>query len=101
MPSDDRAFAFSSRVFTKASQIKTLYKLWHYQWKKTVEPKVSLSTLAGIALVFLVSGCATIMHGTTQSIGISSTPTGASVSVDNIAHGQTPVVAPLSRKDNH
>src|SRR2546428_11268347 len=31
MPSDDRAFAFSSRVFPKASQIKTLYKLWHYQ----------------------------------------------------------------------
>src|SRR2546425_6152557 len=33
MPSDDRAFAFSSRVFPKASQIKTLYKLWHYQSK--------------------------------------------------------------------
>src|SRR6266571_517580 len=31
MPSDDRAFAFSSRVFPKASQIKALYKLWHYQ----------------------------------------------------------------------
>src|SRR2546428_6138199 len=30
-PSDDRAFAFSSRVFPKASQIKALYKLWHYQ----------------------------------------------------------------------
>src|SRR2546427_12792605 len=34
MPSDDRAFAFSSRVFPKASQIKTLYKLWHYQFQK-------------------------------------------------------------------
>src|SRR5262249_46415738 len=31
MPSDDREFAFSSRVFPKASQIKALYKLWHYQ----------------------------------------------------------------------
>jgi hypothetical protein len=31
MPSDDRAFAFSSRVFPKPSQIKTSYKLWHYQ----------------------------------------------------------------------
>src|SRR3989442_13249723 len=30
-PSDDREFAFSSRVFPKASQIKALYKLWHYQ----------------------------------------------------------------------
>src|SRR2546428_8982018 len=33
-PSDDRAFAFSSRVFPKASQIKALYKLWHYQFIK-------------------------------------------------------------------
>src|SRR6266446_6459914 len=31
MPSDDRAFAFSSRVFPKASQSKASYKLWHYQ----------------------------------------------------------------------
>src|SRR4030095_15571826 len=31
MPSDDREFAFSSRVFPKASQIQALYKLWHYQ----------------------------------------------------------------------
>src|SRR3989442_9493945 len=35
-PSDDRAFAFSSRVFPKASQIKALYKLWHYQ--KIISP---------------------------------------------------------------
>jgi hypothetical protein len=27
MPSDDREFAFSSRVFPKASQIKALYTL--------------------------------------------------------------------------
>src|SRR6266487_663535 len=35
MPSDDREFAFSSRVFPKASQIKALYKLWHYQSRTT------------------------------------------------------------------
>jgi aminoglycoside-2''-adenylyltransferase len=33
MPSDDRECAFSSRVFPKASQIKALYKLWHYQMR--------------------------------------------------------------------
>jgi len=32
MPSDDRAFAFSSRVFPKASQIKAPDKLGHYQF---------------------------------------------------------------------
>src|SRR5262245_34717171 len=31
MPSDDREFAFSSRVFPMAAQIKAPYKLWHYQ----------------------------------------------------------------------
>src|SRR2546425_1115052 len=38
MPSDDREFAFSSRVFPKASQIKALYKLWHYQIMTAYDP---------------------------------------------------------------
>jgi hypothetical protein len=41
------------------------------------------------------------MHGTDQDIGISSSPTGAQVSVDNQAGAVTPYVAKLSRKDNH
>src|SRR4030095_13984492 len=36
MPSDERECAFSSRVFPKASQIKALYKLWHYQFRTTM-----------------------------------------------------------------
>lgn len=57
-------------------------------------------------LSFLVSGvmlagCATIINQTTQSIGISSSPTGATVTVDGAPYGKTPVVARLSRKDNH
>jgi hypothetical protein len=31
MPSDDREFAFSSRVPPKALKIKAPYKAWHYQ----------------------------------------------------------------------
>jgi hypothetical protein len=31
MPSDERAFAFSSRVLPKALKIKAPYKSWHYQ----------------------------------------------------------------------
>ena len=49
----------------------------------------------------MLAGCATIMNQTTQSIGISSSPTGATVTVDTTPHGHTPVVARLSRKDNH
>lgn len=49
----------------------------------------------------LSTGCASIMHGTSQDVGISSSPTNANVTVDKVAQGQTPVVAKLSRKDNH
>ena len=49
----------------------------------------------------MLAGCATIMNQTTQAIGISSSPTGASVTVDSMPHGKTPVVAKLSRKDHH
>jgi hypothetical protein len=57
--------------------------------------------VAGIALTLACSACASIMHGTSQDVGISSTPTSAFVTVDNAAKGQTPFVAKLSRKDNH
>jgi len=46
-------------------------------------------------------GCATIMHGTSQEIGIQSKPTGATVTINNQEYGKSPVVAKLSRKDNH
>lgn len=48
-----------------------------------------------------LSGCATIMHGSSQPVGISSNPTGAQVFVDNQVMGVTPVTATLSRKDHH
>lgn len=57
-------------------------------------------TLLALTVVSL-SACATIMHGTGQDVGISSTPTNARVTVDNKPLGNTPVVAKLSRKDNH
>src|SRR5271165_4824618 len=50
---------------------------------------------------FVMSGCATIIHGTRQAVGISSSPTGAEVWVDNVKMGETPVIAKLRRKDSH
>jgi hypothetical protein len=57
--------------------------------------------LSVVALSIALTACASIMHGTSQDVGISSTPTSASVSIDNSDKGQTPFVAKLSRKDNH
>jgi hypothetical protein len=41
------------------------------------------------------------MHGTQQQVGISSTPTGAAVLIDNTEQGVTPVVLKIKRKENH
>lgn len=53
------------------------------------------------ALVVSLTGCCSIIHGTRQDVGISSAPTGAMVKIDNVSSGNTPVVAKLTRKDNH
>lgn len=51
--------------------------------------------------LFFLSSCGTIIHGTRQDIGISSNPSGANVTIDNIQFGKTPVIAKLAREDNH
>jgi hypothetical protein len=60
-----------------------------------------MKRLGLIATALAVSACASIIHGTRQDIGISSSPTGAAVTVDNQVGAVTPYIAKLSRKDNH
>lgn len=63
---------------------------------------MSVKRLALLAIsVAIATACGTIIHGTRQDVGVSSSPTGAQVVVDNMPLGQTPVVAKLTRKDNH
>jgi len=49
----------------------------------------------------LLSGCATVVNGTTQKIGISSTPIGAEVLIDDQQRIITPATVPLARDQNH
>jgi hypothetical protein len=65
---------------------------------KVVHRVVPVLLFGGIAAVV---GCGTIMHGTSQDIGLASSPSGAKVTLDNNELGVTPVIAKLSRKDNH
>ncbi|HYB63654.1 MAG TPA: PEGA domain-containing protein, partial [Steroidobacteraceae bacterium] len=58
------------------------------------------SALCAVAAISLM-GCCSIIHGTRQDVGINSSPTGALVKVDNAPSGNTPLVAKLTRKDNH
>jgi len=61
-----------------------------------------LAAASGIGLASaVVLACATIMHGSSQEVGISSQPTGATITVDGQPAGNTPVTAKLSRKDIH
>lgn len=52
-------------------------------------------------LTVLVSGCATIIQGTTQRVPVSSVPSGAKVTVNESTAYTTPTVLELSRKEHH
>ncbi len=54
-----------------------------------------------ITAIVVCSSCATIIHGSKQEVGISSTPSSATVIIDNREIGKTPLTYKLSRKDNH
>jgi len=60
---------------------------------------VAMTAAVGAALA--LTACATIIHSRSQEVGISSTPAGATVSIDHVDKGTTPLVAKLSRKDLH
>lgn len=63
--------------------------------------KIKLSLLAGLIPMLLCTSCATIMHGTRQTIGISSNPSDALVTVDGRYCGKTPLRVDLKRNENH
>ena len=63
--------------------------------------KYGLKGLLAVIVAASTVGCASIMHGTTQKVGISSSPTGAKVSIDNMPLGNTPLFADLKRGEEH
>ena len=63
--------------------------------------KKFISIVVLLCFITSITGCATLMNGPKQKVGISSTPSGASVSVDGVSFGKTPVAANLNRNDDH
>jgi hypothetical protein len=57
--------------------------------------------LVGVTMTLALGGCASIMQGTTQQVSLSSSPSGASITVNGRALGTTPAAVDLKRKDNH
>jgi len=52
-------------------------------------------------LALLLSGCATLVHGPSQSIRVESEPSGAHVEVDGRPAGKTPTTVNLKRDQEH
>jgi hypothetical protein len=54
-----------------------------------------------LAAAAYAQGCATIMHGSTQQVTVTSRPMGANVLVDGGLRYKTPAILSLSRKESH
>lgn len=53
------------------------------------------------SLVFILSGCATIVSGTTQKVSVTSQPSGVKVTADGKMTATTPTDFTLERKSDH
>lgn len=63
--------------------------------------KSFVSILLAFTCLFLATGCCTIIHGPRQAVGITSSPSGAEVTLNGQSFGKTPVIAKLRRDINH
>jgi hypothetical protein len=59
------------------------------------------NALLALFSLILLNGCATIIHGTTQDIGVSTDPSGAEVLVDGQERYKSPTKITMKRKDDH
>ena len=57
--------------------------------------------LLTLSLLIALNGCATIMHGTMQDIGVTTDPAGADLLVDGEQHYKSPATIALKRKHDH
>ena len=51
--------------------------------------------------LLLISACATVINGNKQKVSIASSPPNATVIVDQVPQGNTPLVVNLKRKQTH
>jgi hypothetical protein len=57
--------------------------------------------LLTLSLLIALNGCATIMHGTTQDIGVTTDPAGADLLIDGEQHYTSPAMITMKRKHDH
>jgi hypothetical protein len=62
---------------------------------------IIVNTLLILSLLAILSGCATIVQGTTQEVGITTDPSEANLLVDNKENYKSPAKITMKRKDDH
>ena len=60
-----------------------------------------MSLAAVMSSAVLLSSCAAIIHGSTQTVHVTSQPAGAAITVDEKPAGTTPADLKVSRKTSH
>lgn len=63
--------------------------------------KAKIKIILGAVVALMLTGCATILHGTHQTIYLNSSPSGASVYIHNSKKGVTPMSLNLRRNGNY
>jgi hypothetical protein len=54
-----------------------------------------------LVTIFIINGCATIIHGTTQEVSITTDPSEATLCVDGRENYKSPAKITMKRKDDH
>lgn len=57
--------------------------------------------IAAMLMLAVLSGCATVAHGTSKDIFFASSPRGARITVDDSIVGKTPILIPMVRARDH
>lgn len=63
--------------------------------------KIFSTVVLPLVAASLLNSCASIISGSTQTIEVSSQPSGARVSLEDVPMGTTPTELTLSRKKSH
>jgi len=60
-----------------------------------------IAILLLVVCVFSLGGCATVFSGNTSKVTINSDPGEATVKIDGVERGKTPLTLSLSKKDSY
>ncbi len=74
--------------------------IWHVAHTYSETSEIRMRTLC-LLLAFPMFGCATILSSSTETVDVYSDPPGATVIIDGLPVGQTPLNVDLNNHESH